>query len=294
MWGWDRDQEPLDAVVREMNEASGSADGTLCDVTDSTAVSRAWHQADSVGIPRYLVNNAGPSEATPLSYVEGLIHGPGSKAVVTEEWLSLHGDVAEAVVMISSMGAIMGITNWYGTGKAAVAAYACSVAKGRGGKPRANSVGPGLTRTAHTELFGEERAGRVRQVEPDGQDRRRCRASLRDPVPVLPCRQPHKRGVPTGGERPAPLQLHAVRATEPLRNAPPWVADRGSPHSRLKRPSSRELRTGPDLRMRTDHLGQEAAGFSASLVRSCDVRSEAVPDLPAVPARIVIEVSRDL
>ena len=153
VWGWDLSEEPLAVLVKEIEDSGGQAVGTVADVTDEAAVKRAWDQAGSIGAPRFVVNNAGPPSPTPLSYVDGLIQGPGSQAVVTEEWLSRHGDVAESVVMIASIAAVMGIANWYGPAKAAVAAYARSVAVRCGGKPRANSIGPGLTRTARTAAY---------------------------------------------------------------------------------------------------------------------------------------------
>ncbi len=156
VWAWDFSQESLAAVVKEIEDSGGQAVATIADVTDEAAVKRAWDQAASIGAPHYLVNNAGPAQPTPLSYMEGLIQGPGSQAVVTEEWLSRHGDVADSVVMIASIAAVMGVANWYGPAKAAVAGYARSVAVRCGGKPRANSIGPGLTRTPRTEVYGDE------------------------------------------------------------------------------------------------------------------------------------------
>jgi 3-oxoacyl-[acyl-carrier protein] reductase len=154
--GWDITPEPLESLVKDIVGDGGQAAGTVCDVTDPAAVSRAWEEAGRAGPPRYLVNNAGPASNTPLSYHEGLRQGAGSMVTVTEQWLERFGEVASAVTFTSSIAAAMGGPNWYSVSKAAINAYARNIAKQRGGKPRANSVGPGVTVTPRTQSFGQE------------------------------------------------------------------------------------------------------------------------------------------
>jgi 3-oxoacyl-[acyl-carrier protein] reductase len=156
VWAWDMMPEPLEQLVKDIAEEGGQATGTVCDVTDSASVSRAWDEASLVGAPRYLVNNAGPASNTPLTYEQGLMQATGSMIRVTEEWLDRFGDVAEATTFTSSIAAEMGGPNWYNVAKTAIKAYARNIAKQKGGKPRANSVAPGVTITPRVLSFGQE------------------------------------------------------------------------------------------------------------------------------------------
>jgi 3-oxoacyl-[acyl-carrier protein] reductase len=156
IWGWDMMAEPLEMLVKEVEAEGGQAVGTICDVNDAAAVSRAWDEADVVGIPRYLVNNAGPASNTPLSYVDGMLQGPGSMIKVTEEWIKRFGDAAEATTFTSSISAERGGPNWYNVAKTAIKAYADNIAIQYGGKPRANSVAPGMTLTPRVQSFGQD------------------------------------------------------------------------------------------------------------------------------------------
>ncbi len=156
VWAWDMMPEPLDQVVKEITEAGGQATGTVCDVTDTAAIARAWDEAPLVGPPRYLVNNAGPASNTPLTYQQGLTLATGSMINVTEEWLTRFADIAEATTFTSSIAAATGGPNWYNVAKTAIMAYSRNIAKQKGGKPRANAVAPGVTITPRVLSFGQE------------------------------------------------------------------------------------------------------------------------------------------
>jgi 3-oxoacyl-[acyl-carrier protein] reductase len=156
VWGWDLMGEQLDAVVEEIKQEGGQAVGTVCDVRDPAAVASAWDEAAQIGPPRYLVNNAGPASNTPLTYQEGLDQATGSMVLVTEQWLARFGEVAEATTFTSSIAAEQGGWNWYGVAKAAIKAYARTIARLYRGKPRANAVAPGLIVTPRTLSFGPE------------------------------------------------------------------------------------------------------------------------------------------
>jgi len=170
VWGWDLTADALDALVKEITEEGGQAHGTVCNVNDPAAIARAWDEADAVGPPRYLVNNAGPASNTPLTYIEGLTQGPGSMALVTEEWIKRFGDVAEACTFTSSIAAQRGAANWYSVAKAGIKAYARNVAKTHGGKPRANSVAPGVTITPRVISFGQEMMDSAADRNPMGRN----------------------------------------------------------------------------------------------------------------------------
>jgi 3-oxoacyl-[acyl-carrier protein] reductase len=156
VWGWDLMGDPLEILVEEIRAEGGKAVGTVCDVRDPAAVAKAWDEAESVGPPRYLVNNAGPASNSSLTYEEGLAQATGSMVTVTEQWMTRFAEVAEATTFTSSIAAEQGGWNWYSVAKAAIKAYARNIARLHGGKPRANTVAPGLIITPRTESFGSE------------------------------------------------------------------------------------------------------------------------------------------
>jgi NAD(P)-dependent dehydrogenase (short-subunit alcohol dehydrogenase family) len=156
VWGWDIMGGQLAAVVEEIKQDGGDAIATVCDVRDPDAVARTWDEAGRIGAPRYLVNNAGPASNTELTYQEGLDQATGSMVLVTEQWLSRFGEVAEATTFTSSIAAEQGGWNWYSVAKAAIKAYTRTIARLYRGKPRANAVAPGLIITPRTLSFGSE------------------------------------------------------------------------------------------------------------------------------------------
>jgi NAD(P)-dependent dehydrogenase (short-subunit alcohol dehydrogenase family) len=153
--GWDLDADRLAELGDAITAEGGTCTGQVCDVTDERSVADAWGATAAIGVPRYLVNNAGPPNSAPLSYVDGLVQGAGSMAIVTETWLERHAEAAEAVTFTASTGALLGTQNWYGPSKAAIAGYARSVAARCGGRPRANTVAPGFTNTPRTAPWAD-------------------------------------------------------------------------------------------------------------------------------------------
>ena len=153
--GWDLEQGPLDAMVRAVTDEGGVAHGRVCDIQDAGAIDESWDAVGDLGVPRYLVNNAGPANTSSLTYLEGLMQGAGSMAVVTETWIEKFPGAPESVTFTASTAAVLGSPNWYSVAKAAIAAYARSIAARCGGHPRANSVAPGFTATPRTDAWKE-------------------------------------------------------------------------------------------------------------------------------------------
>lgn len=160
---WDVDEPGLEEVIEHIRQATGNAEAIPCDVTNGDEITNAWSATARLGPPRYLVSNAGPPSGTKHTVIDGLALAAGSMATVAEQWLSLHGDIAEAVTFTASVAGIFVATpagsTWYAAAKAAIAAYARELAVHRHGRPRANVVAPGVIRTSRTQRLVSSRVG---------------------------------------------------------------------------------------------------------------------------------------
>lgn len=84
-------------------------------------------------------------------------------ARVGDTWIERAGTDAVAMTVTSSIAgtyAAGGTDDWYPMAKAAIAAYGRQVAVRCAGRPRANVVAPGLTRTPRMATFIESELGR--------------------------------------------------------------------------------------------------------------------------------------
>jgi NAD(P)-dependent dehydrogenase (short-subunit alcohol dehydrogenase family) len=156
---WDISPEGVNATADQLGEHCRPF---ICDVTDPEAVAAAFAATvDSVGVPRYLVNNAGPASAIPYDFMEAVNMAVGSMQSVTEQWLDLAlPDGASAVNLSSIAGNLVGAEPaWYATSKAAIAGYTRSVAANRGPSVRINAVAPGLVETPRMAEWVEGEAG---------------------------------------------------------------------------------------------------------------------------------------
>ncbi len=215
VWAWDMMPEPLDQVVKEITEAGGQATGTVCDVTDTAAIARAWDEAPLVGPPRYLVNNAGPASNTPLTYQQGLTLATGSMINVTEEWLTRFADIAEATTFTSSIAAATGGPNWYNVAKTAIMAYSRNIAKQKGGKPRGQRRRPGRDHHSPSPVVrtGDDRLGGSSQ--PHAPQRPTRRTGHGDLLLALTRRVLHQRRVPPRRRRSPHLKEIALIRRRP-------------------------------------------------------------------------------
>jgi NAD(P)-dependent dehydrogenase (short-subunit alcohol dehydrogenase family) len=115
---------------------------------------------------RYLVNNAGPPAVADLSVVEGLRQAVGLYVGVTEGWLRRYSDEASSVTFTASVAGTVSsggsIPPWYPTAKAGIVGYMRHLAVTRRGRPRSNSVAPGVTATRRTAAQLSTLAGQQR------------------------------------------------------------------------------------------------------------------------------------
>ena len=153
---WDLNRAGADEVVAEIAEGGGRGVAIRVDVTDDDAVSAAFAETgERLGVPRYLVNNAGPPSAADLEFREALQVAAGSVQMVTEKWMVLELPECAAVVSVASVaGNLVGAApDWYGASKAAIAGYTRFLAVTHSRRLRANAVAPGPVATPRMEPY---------------------------------------------------------------------------------------------------------------------------------------------
>ncbi len=148
-----------DEAVHAIEGAGGVAVGVTADVSDPDAVREAIAAA---GPAAYLVNNAGPSSASPLGFDEAMALTVGSVRLVTEAWLATRPPAGSAVVNIASVaGNFVGTDSpWYSAGKAAIAGYTRYLATRMAPEVRANAIAPGFIATPRMAGFEQTPLGR--------------------------------------------------------------------------------------------------------------------------------------
>ena len=126
--------------------------GFTVDVTDPDAVAAAL---EATGPARYLVNNAGPANASGLEFDAGLVASAGSVQLVTSAWLKTDPPDGSALVNVASVaGNFVGTDSaWYSAGKAAIAGYTRHLATRAAPRVRANAVAPGFIDTPRMAGF---------------------------------------------------------------------------------------------------------------------------------------------
>jgi NAD(P)-dependent dehydrogenase (short-subunit alcohol dehydrogenase family) len=135
----------------------------LCDVADATARATALAATiEALGsVPRYLVNNAGPSSQVPLDFEEAVRISVGSVRGLTQDWLDAGTPAGAAMVVTASVaGNRVGTeSDWYSASKAAVMGYVRHLAAHRADRIRANGIGPGMTDTPRLAGFAQSDMG---------------------------------------------------------------------------------------------------------------------------------------
>ncbi len=150
---WDIDARAAEETARTISETGGRAIAASVDVGEDAAVDRAWQASAALGPCRYLVNNAGPANASTLPFDDNLALALGSVHRVTDSWIGRHGTEAASVVNMSSViGNFQGGAGqaFYPAAKAGIVGYTRHLALKHRGKPRANAVAPGFTLTPRT------------------------------------------------------------------------------------------------------------------------------------------------
>jgi 3-oxoacyl-[acyl-carrier protein] reductase len=152
---WDIDRESAAETARMAGEGGAPALPLEVDVSEASAVARAWEATLALGPCRYLVNNAGPPSTSPEPFADNLLRALGSVERVTAQWLERCGEAAESVVNVASIagnfsGGGTTIQPFYPAAKTGIVGYTRWLATRHGGRPRANVVAPGVTLTPRT------------------------------------------------------------------------------------------------------------------------------------------------
>lgn len=148
--GWDLDGAGVEDVIGEITGRGGRGIALEVDVADDGAVAAALAETGAtVGVPRYLVNNAGPASTSEIEFRDALRMAAGSVQLVTEMWMGLELPRPAALVNVASVaGSLIGAApDWYGSAKAAIAGYTRFLAITHAKWLRANAVAPGAVNT---------------------------------------------------------------------------------------------------------------------------------------------------
>ncbi|HEX7096916.1 MAG TPA: SDR family oxidoreductase [Acidimicrobiales bacterium] len=161
---WDIDGAGAERTVDEIRRLhDGRAMAVEADVNDTQAIAAAFDATVAqFGVPRHLVNNAGPRAADPTPFADGLVRAAGSMQAVTELYLQLEPPTGSSIVNVASVaGSIVGADPiWYASAKAAIVGYTRSLAIAIGRRVRVNAVGPSLVNTPRMTKWTESELGR--------------------------------------------------------------------------------------------------------------------------------------
>ena len=148
---WDVVPESVESLREELTHTGATTFVAQVDVLDEADITAGFAATQhAFGHIDYLVNNAGPANATAVSFTEGLAMAAGSMANVTNAWLALGRREGDAVVNVASVAGNItggGAEPWYPSAKAAIAGFTRHLALHRPGGIRANAVAPGLIDT---------------------------------------------------------------------------------------------------------------------------------------------------
>lgn len=157
---WDINASALGDTAALIEAAGGRVRPVVADITEEDDVVRAVEESALWGVPRYLVNNAGPAHTADMSFDEALAASIGATRRVTTSWLGMGAVECRAVVSVASITAVVGGRGWYPVAKAGIAAYMRTLAVSGSGL-RANTIAPGLTNTPRTEDLIASELGRT-------------------------------------------------------------------------------------------------------------------------------------
>ena len=161
---WDVVPESVESLREELTHSGATTFVAQVDILDEADIAAGFTATqDAFGHIDYLVNNAGPANATAVSFAEGLVMAAGSMANVTNAWLALGRREGDAVVNVSSVAGNItgaGAEPWYPAAKAAIAGFTRHLALHRPGGIRANAVAPGLIDTPRMVTYMNSDAGK--------------------------------------------------------------------------------------------------------------------------------------
>lgn len=170
---WDLVPESVASLKDELTKSGATVVTATVDILDEAAIKAGFAATQkALGHIDYLVNNAGPTNATEVSFSEGIVMAAGSMANVTSAWLALGRREGDAVVNVSSVAGNItgaGAEAWYPSAKSAIAGFTRHLALRRPGGIRANAVAPGLVDTPRMVAYmqGDE-AGSIIERNPMG------------------------------------------------------------------------------------------------------------------------------
>lgn len=161
---WDLIPESVESLRQELTHTGATTFVANVDVLDEADIAAGFAATQhAFGHIDYLVNNAGPANATAVTFSEGLVMAAGSMANVTSAWLALGRREGDAVVSVSSVAGNLagaGAEPWYPSAKAAIAGFTRHLALRRPGGIRANAVAPGLIDTPRMITYMNSDAGK--------------------------------------------------------------------------------------------------------------------------------------
>ncbi len=161
---WDLIPESVESLRQDLTDTGATTFVATVDVLDEASIAAGFTATQrAFGHIDYLVNNAGPANATTVTFSEGLAMAAGSMANVTSAWLALGRREGDAVVNVSSVAGNItgaGAQPWYPAAKAAIAGFTRNLALRRPGGIRANAVAPGLVDTPRMVAYMNSEVGR--------------------------------------------------------------------------------------------------------------------------------------
>ena len=101
---WDVALTSVESLSEELTHGGATTFVAEVDVLDAADIAAGFAATQrAFGHIDYLVNNAGPTNATAVSFAEGLVMAAGSTANVTSAWLALGRREGDAVVNVASV-----------------------------------------------------------------------------------------------------------------------------------------------------------------------------------------------
>ena len=159
---WDLIPESIESLNNELQALGATTFVAKVDILDEAEIAAGFVATQKAfGHIDYLVNNAGPANATAVTFSEGVAMAAGSMANVTTAWLALGRREGDAIVHVASVAGNItggGAEPWYPSAKSAIAGFTRYLALRRPGGIRANAIAPGLIDTPRmiTYMQGDE------------------------------------------------------------------------------------------------------------------------------------------
>lgn len=160
---WDVNPDSVETLGAELMRDGATASVSAVDILDEADIAAGFAAAQQeFGHIDYLVNNAGPTNSTAVTFTEGIVMAAGGVANVTAAWLALGRREGDTIVNVASVAGNItggGAEPWYPSAKAAIAGFTRHLALHRPGGIRANAVAPGLIDTPRMVDYMRSEAG---------------------------------------------------------------------------------------------------------------------------------------